>query len=395
MVGVPIAGYLLLLLLFFLFFSVSLYPGYREWRQPSDANPLAMDVDYVRIENYFGQSFRAKMKEWLAEPQPNGVAAGDLAAAVRRRTAGGEQLLLVPGGRIGNGEEREIIYSEGDLILADGSIFRREIYCHGRLETEAGVRLQSVAADGDLVLGADNDVARWVDAHGGIVVRGGTVAGGRVSSLAGIELERGVSVQSVYAPRVSTARYRVHSDSGGDPRDEDSSVLPLAQSAAAQSAAAQSSAAQSGAGGNGSDRQDNPGFLEGVRCARLDPGTWLVQEDLNLPAGSRIEDNLVVKGVLRSGSRCVFLRDVKAARLELGERNHFLGNLAATERVRVGEGSFVARNIAAGSDVRLAAGVRVGEPESLAVVSAGGEIILEEDVTVCGKLTAGRWVRTV
>ena len=102
-----------------------------------------------------------------------------------------------------------------------------------------------------------------------------------------------------------------------------------------------------------------------------------------------------MKGVLTSGSRCVFLRDVKAAWLELGEKNHILGNLAADDRLQVGEGSFVARNIAAGSNVRLAAGVRVGRPESLAVVSAAGEIILEQDVTVCGKLTASRWVRTI
>ena len=278
MFGVPMGGYLLLLLLFFLFFSVSLYFGYREWRQPSDAIPLAMDVDYIRIENYFGRSFRAKMQEWLAEPQPNGVAdgaPGDRSAAVRRRTAGGEQLLLVPGGRIGNGDAEEIIYSEGDLTLADGSIFRREIYCQGRVKTEAGVQLQSVAADGDMVLGADNDVARWVDAQGVMVIRGGTVVGSRASSLASIELERGVSVQSLYAPIVCTAKYRAGAHSGGDSRGEETSFLPTTQS---------------GAGEGGSDPLAVPRFLEGVRCTRLDPGTWLVQDDLNLPAGSRIKD---------------------------------------------------------------------------------------------------------
>jgi hypothetical protein len=388
MFAAPIAGYLLLLLLFFLFFSVSLYFGYREWRQPSDAVPLAMDVDYIRVEDYFGRSFRAKMQEWLreclAEPEPNAVAAGDGSRAIRRRTPGGEQLLLVPGGRIGNGRigngEAEIIYSEHDLTLADGSIFRREIYSQGGVRTETGVRLQSVAADGEMVLGADNDVARWVDAQGPIVIRGGTVVGSRASSLVSIELERGVSVQSLYAPRVRTASWGAQTDSGGDPDGDESSFPPEAQSDAVE---------------NGSPPPAVPRFLEGVRCARLDPGTWLVQEDLTLPAGSRIEDKLIVKGLLVAGSRCVFLRDVKAARLELGERNRALGNLAAEDGLQVGEGSFVARNIAAGGDVRLAAGVRVGRPDSLAVVSAAGEIILEQDVTVCGKLNAGRWVRTI
>ena len=401
MFGVPMAGYGLLLLLFFLFFSVSLYFGFREWRQPSDASPLPMDVDYIRVENYFGRSFRAKMQEWLAEAEPNGVAAGDLSDAVQRVTPGGEHLLLLPGGRIGNGrtgighignEEEELIYSEGDLTLADGAIFRREIYCQGNLETEAGVRLQSVAADGDMVLGADNDVARWVDAQGGIVIRGGTVVGSRASSLVLIELERGVSVQSLYAPIISTARFGstaqigAHPDSGDSPDGEDFPFLSAIQSGAKK---------QSGNGGSSGDKKAKPQFLEGVRCAQLDSGTWLVQDDLSLPAGTRIEDNLVVKGVLTSGPGCIFLKDVKAARLELGERSHALGNLAAEDQLRVGEGSFVARNIAAGSNVRLAAGARVGRPESLAVVSAGGEIILEQDVTVCGKVIASRWVRTV
>ena len=398
MFGVPMAGYLLLLLLFLLFFCVSLYFGIREWQQPSDAIPLAMDVDYIRIENYFGRSFRAKMQEWLqewlAEPQPNGAAAGVTAGcsdAVRRRTAGGELLLLVPGGRISNGEEREIIYSEGDLTLADGSIFRREIYGQGRVETEAGVRLQSLAADGDMVLGADNDVARWVDAQGVIVIRSGTVVGSRASSLAGIELARGVSVQSLYAPIVCTAGYRPEAHSGGDADGAEASFIPATQAVRREDLPHEGPRPH----GRGSDKLAMPRFLEGVRCTRLDPGTWLVQEDLNLPAGSRIEDNLIVKGTLTSGSQCVFLRDVKAARLELGERNHVVGNLTAEDLLQVGEGSFVARNIAAGSDVRLAAGVRVGRPEWLAVVSAAGEIILEQDVAVCGKLTASRWVRTV
>ncbi len=31
----------------------------------------------------------------------------------------------------------------------------------------------------------------------------------------------------------------------------------------------------------------------------------------------------------------------------------------------------------------------------IAVLSATGEIVLESNVAVCGKMTAGRWVRTV
>ena len=394
MFGEPVTGYLLLLLLFVLFFSVSLFFGCREWRRPCGAVPLSMDVDYIRVENYFGQSFRAKMQEWLAEAQPNGVAAG---GSAQWFTPGGERLLVLQGGRIGNGAEQngpgqdEIVYSKRDLTLARRAVFRREIYCQGRLDTEAGVQLQSAAVDGNLVLGEENDVARWVDANGKIVIRSGPVVRSRASSLTSIELERNVSAQSLYAPLITAGESRANPNAAGNPGVED--TLPVA-------------VAESGAPGNwpqkgplpdgrGSDQLAVPGYLEGLPCTRLEPGTWLVQADLYLPAGSRVKDNLIVKGTLTSGSHCIFSRDVKAARLKLGERNRVLGNLVAEDFLLVGEESFVERNLTAGNHVRLAHGARVGRPESLAVVSARGEIVLESNVAVCGKMTAGRWVRTV
>jgi hypothetical protein len=63
--------------------------------------------------------------------------------------------------------------------------------------------------------------------------------------------------------------------------------------------------------------------------------------------------------------------------------------------LEVGEASFAERNLAAGKDIRLRAGTRVGAANRLAAISAGGEILLEENVAVCGKAAAGQWIRTV
>jgi len=372
--GEPLVGYLLLLLLFLLFFSVSLFFAFREWRRPRDASPLPMDVDYIRIENYFGQSFRAKVREWLAEPQPNGVSAGELTNPKHRITPTGENLLLVRGGRIeAGGDTDEIVYSEGDLTIARGSVFRREIYCAGSLDTEAGAQLQSAASDGELALGENSDVARWIDANGKIVIRSGAVVRNRASSLTSIELERAVLVQSLYSPLISTAPCGTSQDGFGGGGDS----WPRAHDGAA-------------AADNG-----RPHYLEGPRCTRLAPGTWLVQGALELPAGTRVEENLIVTGTLTSGPDCGFLGHMKGARINLGPRNHLLGNLSAQDSVLIGEASRLERNITAGRDVRLASGTRVGRPDSPAVVSAAGEIVLEPGVAICGKASAGRWVRTI
>ncbi|MGH9786089.1 MAG: hypothetical protein ACRD88_18115 [Terriglobia bacterium] len=368
-------GYLLLLLLFFLFFSLSFYFGVREWRRPCDAVPLPMDVEYVRVENYFGQSFRAKMREWLAEAQPDGAPARDLAGSARVLTPGGEHVLTLAGGRFESRHGREeIVYSEEDLTLGGDSVFRREIYCQRRLETEAGVKLQSVAADGDLILGAANDVARWVDAQGSIAIGSGTVVRSRVSSLASIALEREVTARSLYAPRIVTKYGAAAPDPAANPGEAE----PLLQAPA-----------------SANDSETVPPYLEGLRCSRLEQRTWLVQGDLDLPPGSRVEGNLVVQGTLTADSDCLFAGDVKAARVKLGDRNRVQGNLVSNGSLDAGEASFVEKNVAAGRDIRLRSGARVGRADRLAAISAGGEIILEENVAVCGKAAAGRWIRTV
>lgn len=388
----PVLGYLFLLLLFFLFFSASFYFGFREWRRPWDAVPLSMDVEYVRVENYFGQSFRGKMQEWLAEAQPDGAPARELPGSVRHMTSGGEHVLTLAGGRIGSRKgQEELVYSEDALTLAGGSVFRREIYCRGRLETETGVQLQSVAADGDVTLGVANDVSRWVDAHGRIAIRSGTVVRSRVSSLAAIELEREVSAQSLYAPLIASAKFLPKPIAGRNPENEDTLPNPAAQSGTLENLPHKGPLPH----GGGSDKPALPPYLEGLRCSRLEPGTWLVQGDLDLPPGSRVESNLVVKGTLTSGFDSIFAGDLKAVRTKLGARNRVYGNLVSEGSLDVGEGSFVEKNVVAGSDIRLSSGVRVGRRDCLAAISAGGEIILEENVAVHGKVAAGRWIRTV
>ena len=58
-----IVGYIILVFVFLLLFAFSFYFGIKEWLKPQDASPIPVDVEYVRVENYFGTSFRQKMQE--------------------------------------------------------------------------------------------------------------------------------------------------------------------------------------------------------------------------------------------------------------------------------------------------------------------------------------------
>ncbi|HWP84786.1 MAG TPA: hypothetical protein VNN17_06320 [Terriglobia bacterium] len=365
-------GYLILLLTFLLLFGVSFYFAFREWLRPQDDAPIPVDVEYVRVENYFGDSFRAKMQLWLETSRPValGVPLQSPIQGVLEKSNGERILLLNPGRYGGGGEHQTLLCCDGNLELERGSVFAREIYARGDVETGEGVQLQALASDGDVALGPDTQVARWVDAAGSILLRRGTVAHARVSSQTVIQLEAGAAAQSLYAPLVHTAGYRpVESYSAPAPRAEDSGTLTDAGEAALANLP--------------------------TPVARLAADTVLVRGDLALQPGTRIASHLIVRGTLRTGADCAFFGDVKAERLELGPGNAVSGNLVSGSALRLGTGCRVARAVVAETDIVLSSGVRVGQPGALAVVSAGGEIRLEPDVAVWGKIAAGTKVTAV
>lgn len=365
-------GYFSLLLLFLLLLSMNFYFGFREWRRPRDDAPLPVDVEYIRIENYFGVSFRAKMKEWLQTarsiPHPDARAGESPVRAVLEKS-NGERILLLSGGRFGGREEHdELVYADGDLQLSDRSIFRREIYCLGNLQTGYHAQLQAVAADGEILLGAANEVARWVDAQKKILLSRGTVVHSRACSAEAIELQPETSAQLLYAPLIFTSGYHVASDFTGN--GEEDAGPPAAS-------------------------EKIPTYLDPARCSRLGANTWLVRGDLVLPAGSRVESSLVVKGYLRTGPGCRFAEAVKAAHVKLGPLNRVRRSVASGGNIEIGESGFVGEILSADANILLCAGVRVGACSALAVVSAGGEVRMERNVAVCGKVAAGRAVLAV
>ena len=364
-------GYLILFLTFVLLFGLSFYFAFREWLRPEDNAPIPVDVEYVRVENYFGTSFRAKMQEWLetAKPLQSAEPLQPPVEAILEKQ-NGERILLLNAGRYGGDREHEeLLCCDGDLTVADRSIFLREIYSRGKLETGQSVQLQAVAADRDIILGPDNDVARWVDSNGRIVLRPGTIVHSRVSSQESIQIDAGVHCQSLYAPLIFTSGYK-----------------PLAGYTAPEEEALQAVA----------DSREGMG-IAGLpsTVARLAADTLLVRGDLELKPASRVDSNLIVQGTLRSGPDCAFLGDVKAGMVELGPRNEVSRNLVSGSTLKVGEGCRISKAVVAETNVTLSRGSRVGQPGKMAVVTAGREITLAQDVAIWGKVSAGRSVTTV
>jgi hypothetical protein len=364
-------GYIVLVLCFLGLFALSFFFGIREWLKPQDATPLPVDVEYVRVENYFGTSFRQKMQEWLesAKPIETEKPLGPPVEAVLQKS-NNERILLLNSGAFGGGKlYEELLCCEGDLTLDDKSEFSHEVYCRGKLKTGTGVQLQAVAGDSDVTLGPDNEVSRWVDAVGKLTLRSGCTIHARVCSQDSIEMESNVRAQSLYAPLIFTSGYRPTANY--PTMDEDVEEVP------------------------GNEQAAKGVNTMPANVTRLAADTLLVKGDMELKPGSRVTSNLIVQGTLRCGADCVFIGDLKASRVQLGARSQAFRNVVSGGDIKIEEGCFIGKTVVAETDVELAAGTRVGHPGKLSVVSAGNEIKLARDVGIWGKLAAGRLVSTL
>ncbi|MBI4444102.1 MAG: hypothetical protein HY649_12110 [Acidobacteria bacterium] len=363
-------GYLFLVVLFLALLSVSFFFAAREWLRPADDAPLAVDIEYVRQENYFGLCFRASFAEWLAS---RSVPATDSVLLPLHAMAGipnGQPIPVLEKEFVGEEEQcQEIVYSATDLRLGSRAVCRKEVYCRGNFWSESGAQLHAVAADGAADLGAGAFVSGWVDAQASVRLQQATTVHGRVTSLESIELAREVMVQHLCAPLIFTSGYQPSSDSfnGLQPK------------------------AQLHPHSVGQDTADTlpPPYLHALPCVRLAADTWMVRGPLHLPAGTEVRGKLVVQGALSTESDCCFASDVKASEVRLGPRNKVLGNLVSAGGLQIAEAGVVLKNVVADGDIVLRSGARVGDLRRLAVVSAGGQVRLEQDVAVHGKVIAG------
>jgi len=362
------------LALFGLLLSLCFSFGLREWLRPQDDAPVPVDVEYVRSENYFGSAFRAQMRQWIETSRPVEDAGAGGGALLEKPPSGSGRIRVLPGGCVpGAGEYNDLIYCQGDLSIPHDSVFHQEIYAIGNLRSDAHAKFQSLAADGSIDLGKQTEVTGWVDSGLTVWLRRGTVVRKRVSAADSIELEPGVTVESLYAPLIFTSGDGSVTESAAAGQVE----MPFATPAVEPG------------------EKDFAPFLDGLAGSRLTPDTLLLFGDLELPGGKCVDGDLIVQGALRSGAGCTFRGSVKAAEIQLGPFNTVFGNLVSNGALTVGERGSLRQNVIAEHDISLRSGARVGAKDKLAAISANGSVRLERNVAVYGKIAARGAIVTI
>ena len=364
--------FLLFVAVFGFFLYLQFYLAHRQWRRLKGEQAGEIDVNYVRSESYFAQSFRLKVKNWLNLP-----ASKDQDGTLIMK---GKERIRVQAGTLDLGADAQcddILVIERDFSCGSGCTLRREVLVHGDATVGTGSFLQSLAADGQVTLGENTGVARWLDGSREVTLSAGCYVGSRVTSLARIRLGLGSEVSSAWAPEVATAGWDTKFANGEPPPRALLVINFLEDLPAANEALAAAG-------------------LRREQILQLGVDTWLYKGDLVFSTAVRVVNKLVVKGNCYFPEGSVLEADLKAAGcLFLGPSCSIRGNLVADGHMHLGAGCRFAGLLHAGKTLLLSRGSRGFQENGMIAAYAQDGLSVETDVAVKGKLASGNKVTVV
>jgi hypothetical protein len=337
------------------------------WQRLRGAGEAAIDLNYVRRDNWLAQAFRHELREWTAAKPLETHSGFQLYQANRDRLI--ETRQTKPNSR----EHNHDLYSfQDDVQGPAGSVFLRELNAERNARFGAGCRLQAVTARGSLELGPKCEVKRWADADGEVVLGAETKVGSRVTSRYAIRVNAGAGAKLVSAPSITTEGFEVsYFDRAAVPA-RGAIQFPMIT-------------------------RDDSGGLPGPERSRLllmEENGILHEGDLHFTLPVEIRCRLVVRGSFSCPAGSLIHHDIKAeGGIKIGGGSLVAGNLAAGGNLALFDGCRFEGVLHAGGDILLATGVRgVARKERVAAYAAG-TAYLESNVAIEGKVAAGESVR--
>jgi hypothetical protein len=291
----PALATVLLVLVAGVLFTLPLLPALRELRLKRDAQPLNVIQQYAGDIRHFSYGFRSYIVP-LLEPLQGCVASSTSAKGTM--PDGDEYLLLgcandasflSPGKKTANCWS--VLAAGIDVILPDGITFVKEVYAAGELTGGEKSVFRALLGEKDIHLGRASTVTRWAHAVGALRAEHDCDLYGRISSDREIQLEPGCAFQRLNAPCIVLG----HSDA------EATNITP-----------------------------------ETVQTF-LPCGRRLVDEDLEIPAGDIVTQNIVTRGSLHIGAGARVLGSVKSNHhLTVGAGVRVEGSLISASTMHIG-----------------------------------------------------------
>ncbi len=305
---------------------------YELWKR-ADASPLPTSRHDGRIAN-FAEAFRSRLQPLLPQLEQCRNQ-----REISRTCIEGMEVLLV-GNDDFNFDPRltdgiSAVMLGGAALIPAGYVVEADVYTDTGLDLGERAALRAALCEGDVILGKNSAVLRWLHADGSIFLRPGSIAYGRLSAGRSIRLERGCGFERMSAPQIIT----------GD-ADQEETIPPLRGAHLS------------------SDMADM--FMSSRPRLRI-------QGNFVLPAGETVNANIIATGDVRCGRGSRLFGSVKSYKnTVIDEEASVQGSIVSGGTIRLGPHSFVAGPLMAEGDVLIARGSRVGSADALTTISSCG-----------------------
>ncbi len=347
----------ILFLFIFCLFLLPLLPGMLELRLASDAKPLKVIQEYDTEITYFATGF----KHYLEKNFPNFFSG-------RNKSTTPFQLGTLPDHTdfqiIHNGEQpvfdkketshshtNRLIIAEPPLARPGKMLFEKEIYSAGAITTDENSQFRALLAEGNITLGQDCTILRWIHSGDSLAVGKGCSLYGRASAEKIISLSEPCQFERIHAPKILFG----HSERSNGGARETSDLSPLEK-------------------------------LANVEDKYRD--RWLVEGDIKIPDAHSFEGDLIASKNITLGADAYVKGSLKSNKdLILGKNARVAGAMVSAGNIHIAEGCHIAGPVIAEGEVFIESGSVLGLEHSPTTVSAP-VITIISGVTVYGTVWA-------
>ena len=226
----------------------------------------------------------------------------------------------------------DVVMCRNPAFVPAGRKIEADIYSEGTLTIGEGAVVRAALAAGDVILGKNGTVQRWLHASDRVFLGEESTFYGRLSAEQSIHMERGCSFQRVQAPGIFTVE-RIQSNHSDNHPDL---TLPRARE------------------------------LELVRSGER----MRVRGNFALPAGETLHAHVIATGQLHVGCGAHLHGSAKSYRdTTINDNACVHGSVVSERAVRVGSHSYVAGPLIAEREVIIGSGAMAGTADALTTVS--------------------------
>ena len=242
-----------------------------------------------------------------------------------------------------------VVISETGVRVPSEVQVLKELYTSKWVAGDRGCVFRAVLAGGDAELGPNSEVLRWVNAGGGLRVGRDSTLWGRASSWGTMSLAQGTRFQRLAAPRIELGWLR------HVPERDTRERVPM-----------------------------TPPNNAAVFSSR-----WVVDGDLDVPGGERVDADVIVSGRLTVGRGALIAGAVRCSVLAAAEDAIFSRSVVGTTALAFSARCHVAGPVVAEGEVVFGDGCRVGEAGKETTITAIS-LKVGNSVVMCGEIWARR-----